>query len=123
MGNSPESYIIDEKIVDARFDSSMIRRHPNSARFHELVQEIAALHDKKQTDYGTDSDPFANVRASTAWGIPGWIGAMVRLNDKVMRLQSFARKGMLANEGAADSMRDIAVYALIALVLYEQEGD
>lgn len=97
-------------------------RHPNSARFHELVQEIAELHDRKQMDYGSDSDPFANVRASEEWGIAGWVGALVRLNDKVQRLKSFARKGSLANESAEDSMRDIAVYALIALVLYEQSG-
>jgi len=97
-------------------------RHPNSARFHELVKEIADLHDRKQQDYGAGDDPFANVRASKDWGVPSWVGAMIRLNDKVQRLKSFARKGALANESAEDSMRDIAVYALIALVLYEQES-
>src|SRR5260370_40553565 len=98
-----------------------LKRNPNSARFHELVQEIAELHDRKQADYGTDHDPFANVRASREWGVAPWIGALIRLNDKVTRLKSFAKKGALANESAEDSMRDIAVYALIALVLYEQE--
>lgn len=97
-------------------------RHPNSARFHEILRELGELHDRKQQDYGSDKDPFANVRASTDWGIPPHVGALVRLNDKVKRLQAFARKGSLANESAEDSMRDIAVYAVIALVLYEQEG-
>jgi|SRR5215475_5207362 len=100
----------------------MSERHPNSARFHELVKEIADLHDRKQQDYGKGDDPFANVRASQDWGIAPWVGAMVRLSDKVKRLQAFAQKGALANESAQDSMRDIAVYALIALVLYEQES-
>jgi hypothetical protein len=86
------------------------------------VEGIAALHDRKQLDYGAGDDPFANVRASREWGVPAWVGALIRLNDKVRRLQSFARKGCLANESAEDSMMDIAVYALIALVLYEQEG-
>ena len=98
-------------------------RHPGSARFHELLQEIGDLHDAKQKDYGSEADPFANVRASLAWGIPGWVGALVRLGDKVVRLQSFARKGILANESAKDSMMDIAVYALISLVLYEEGLD
>lgn len=97
-------------------------RHPNSQRFHDLLREIGELHDRKQADYGSDTDPFANVRASERWGIPGWVGALVRLNDKVARLQSFARKGVLANESAEDSMLDIAVYALIAKVLYEEES-
>lgn len=96
-------------------------RHPNSARFHELLKEAGALHDQKQADYGREDDPFANVRASEDWGIPGWQGAMIRLNDKVRRLQKLAKKGSLMNESALDSFMDIAVYALIAHVLYEQE--
>lgn len=95
--------------------------HPNSARFRELLRQARELHDKKQLDYGTDQDPFVNVRASSDWGVPAWIGAMIRLNDKVKRLQSFAQKGTLANESAKDSFMDIAVYALIAYVLYEED--
>lgn len=96
-------------------------RHPNSARFHELLKEAGVLHDRKQSDYGSGTDPFSNVRASIDWGVPSWVGAMIRLNDKVARLQTFATKGTLANEGAKDSFMDIAVYALIAHVLFEQD--
>lgn len=39
-------------------------RHPNSARFHEILEELGALHDKKQMDYGRADDPFANINAS-----------------------------------------------------------
>ena len=90
-------------------------------RFHEILRELGELHDKKQADYGRDSDSFANVRASEEWGVPAWIGAMVRATDKVRRLQRFAQRGTLLNEGAADSLRDLAVYAVIALVLLEEE--
>jgi hypothetical protein len=96
-------------------------RHPSSARFHEILEENGELHDQKQKDYGRGDDPFANVRASTEWGMPGWVGAMVRANDKMKRLQKFARDGTLANEGVIDSFRDLAVYAIIAQVLYEQD--
>jgi hypothetical protein len=82
------------------------------ARFHELLRQIGELHDKKQRDYGADEDPFANVRASQEWGVEPWVGALVRLNDK----------GELANESAEDSMMDIAVYSLIALILYRESG-
>jgi len=97
-------------------------RHPNSQRFHDLLKEAGELHDKKQEDYGKGNDPFANVRSSSEWAVPAWVGAMIRLNDKVRRLQSLAIKGALANEAAVDSFMDIAVYALIARVLYEQEN-
>jgi hypothetical protein len=97
-------------------------RHPNSARFHEILKELGELHDKKQIDYGHGDDPFANVRSSREWGVSPWIGALIRLNDKVKRLQAFAVKGTLANESVEDSLRDISVYSAIALVLYEQES-
>ena len=93
-------------------------------RFHVELKRLGELHDKKQDDYGTDADPFANVRASEAFGVPGWLGAIIRLNDKVTRIKSFAKKGVLSNEALEDSFDDIAVYALIAKVLYkEAQGD
>lgn len=96
-------------------------RHPNSARFHELLSELGDLHDRKQADYGRDDDPFANVRASEEWGVPAWVGAMVRASDKVRRLQALIQNGKLENESAEDSLRDLAVYSIIALVLFEQQ--
>jgi hypothetical protein len=89
-------------------------------RFHKLLKEIGDLHDKKQQDYGVETDPFANVRGSSDWGVAPWVGAMIRANDKVKRLQKYARDGQLANEGARDSFMDLAVYALIALVLHDE---
>jgi hypothetical protein len=94
--------------------------HPSSQRFHAILKELGELHDLKQKDYGRADDPFANVRATQDWGIPAWQGAMIRATDKVKRLQAYAQNGRLANEGVEDSLRDLAVYAVIALVLYEE---
>lgn len=97
-----------------------VKRHPSSERVHQILAELGALHDAKQSDYGTDSDPFANVRASQLFGVPPWQGALIRLNDKVVRLQTYCRTGKLKNEGVVDSLNDIAVYAIIARVLFEE---
>ncbi len=78
------------------------------------------LHDRKQEDYGRGDDPFANVRAAAEWGMPEWVGAMLRASDKIRRLQAYAIKGSLANEGVLDSFMDLAVYAIIAHVLFEE---
>lgn len=94
--------------------------HPGSKQFYEKIIDAGLTHAAKQLDYGHDDDPFANVRASEDWGIPGWIGCMTRLTDKIKRLQKLATKGELANESAADSFRDIMVYAGIAWVLFEE---
>ncbi len=102
----------------------MTRRDPAastaSTRFHEILRELGGLHDKKALDYGTEEDSFANIRGSEEWGVAPWVGAMVRATDKLRRLQKFAREGKLANEVVEDSFRDLAVYAVIALILYEE---
>lgn len=98
-----------------------IKRHPNSARFHEILKEAGELHDKKQMDYGRSQDPFANVNASAEFGVKPWIGAYIRLNDKITRIKSFIEKGNLVNESLEDSLRDVIVYSAIALALYENE--
>ena len=88
--------------------------------FMYIVDEIVAMHDRKQKDYGTNADPFANVRAAAEFGIEPWIGCLVRANDKMKRLQKAARGGELVNESVEDSMLDLAVYAIICLVLYRE---
>ena|SRR3990167_6289907 len=91
-----------------------------SDRFAEIVGNILDLHIRKAQDYGSEGDPYANVRASAEFGIEPWVGAALRLNDKVQRLKSMVQKGRLVNESILDSFDDIAVYAVIARVLYEE---
>lgn len=90
--------------------------------FYDVLTAMRALHDRKGTDYGAEEDSFANVRAAGEWGVSPWVGVFIRICDKVHRLQRFAQRGDLANESAADSMLDIAVYAPIALILYLEES-
>lgn len=89
-------------------------------RFTEILSELEEIHKKKSADYGTNDDLLANVKASTDWGVPAWVGAMIRATDKVIRLQSMATKGHLVNESARDACLDLASYAIIALILMEE---
>lgn len=90
--------------------------------FEKVIEEVLAMHRRKGADYGTDEDFFANVSASQDWGISPWIGAMMRANDKVVRLQSAAKGSALQNEGIEDSLLDIATYSVIALCLFRREN-
>lgn len=90
--------------------------------FMRVIGQIVELHLKKQADYGRDHDPFANVRASADFGVPAWVGCMIRANDKMKRIQKAASGGTLVNEGVEDSLMDLAVYAIIGLVLF-REGE
>lgn len=97
--------------------------HRLSQSFHDILAQMGALHDKKQKDYGVIGDPFKNVRNSEDFGVAPWVGCMIRANDKMKRIQSFAQKGELANESLEDSLLDLAVYSVIALVLLEEAND
>lgn len=96
--------------------------HSKSQRLLEIFTELGNLHLKKSADYGQEHDPFANITNSKQWGVRPWIGAMIRAQDKVERLHAFALKGKLMNESAQDSLRDLAVYSIIALIELEQEA-
>lgn len=89
-------------------------------RFVALLEQIGDLHAKKQADYGSAGDPFANVRAAEDFGIPGWVGCALRMNDKMRRLMTAAQKGKLVNESLRDSFMDLAVYSLIGIILLDE---
>lgn len=88
--------------------------------FDKVLEELRAMHHRKNADYGRDKDPYANVRASEDFGIPGWVGGMARANDKMRRLQRFAQVGELKNESVEDSLIDLAVYSIISLILFRE---
>lgn len=91
--------------------------HPE---YLKLLDEMRALHVKKAADYGRGEDPLANCRASADFGVPAWVGVVMRANDKMHRIKSFLQNGKLENESVEDSLKDLAAYALIALVLFRE---
>lgn len=115
-----ERVVLSEHMLKQMEINSRQAVSPGHPRFHELLKIIGELHDKKQQDYGQMGDPFANVRGSVEWGVEPWVGAMIRATDKLKRLQKAAKGGIMANESVEDSFMDLAVYALIGLVLYEE---
>lgn len=92
-----------------------------STDFEAVLAELLEMHQRKNADYGRDEDPYANVRASEDFGMPAWVGGMVRANDKMRRLQRAASGHTLRNESIEDSLIDLAVYSVISLILFRQE--
>ena len=88
--------------------------HP---KFYKLLSEMKTLYDKKNADYSGDQDPLANLREF------GWKGGVVRLSDKYFRLKNFAKSGKLKvkDESIRDTLLDMANYALLTIILYEEE--
>lgn len=104
-------------------------RADGTRQFQLVLEEMNQLHLKKGRDYGTNRDPFTNVRNSEAFGLPAWVGAMLRAQDKMVRIQKAARQVLsgeelsMANEGLEDSLIDLANYAVIGLVLLRQDSE
>lgn len=112
-------------LTDGRIGQVPAREVPKNyghPRFYELLEELAKLHSRKSEDYGSDGDPLANYRSAGEFGVPPWLGVMLRANDKMQRIKTYALKGKLANETARDSFLDLAAHTLLALVLFEEAG-
>lgn len=90
--------------------------------FDVMLIKMKKMHDAKGHDYG-DEDEYANIRASEELGISPWVGVAMRMNDKMQRLKKFARVGALKvkNESVLDTFIDLAVYAIIGHIMFEQE--
>lgn len=88
-------------------------------RFVQLLVEMLALHEHKLQDYGPVDT--GNLVAAREFGLPAWLGILLRMNDKWARLKHFACHRELVNESFVDSLLDLANYSLLCLILYREE--
>lgn len=76
------------------------------ADHHKIALEIAELLDQKRADYGTE-----NIKKFGSHGV------LVRVSDKVERLINLSKRNNKPNfESVEDTWRDIAGYAILALI-------
>jgi len=109
---------IEKDILE--LENAKLRGHP---RFHELVKQMSELHSKKNHDYAGTEQPLNNLREVVGMGIPAWVGVGVRLSDKYTRMKNFIknREFEFKEESLKDTMMDMAVYALLCIILFEEE--
>lgn len=97
---------------------------PGSREFLEVLDELKQLHMRKTMDYGVDEDALSNIRSSAdVVNMPAWAGCILRISDKMHRLKAFFRRGRCEFDGVEDTLKDIACYAAIALVLHRESGE
>jgi len=95
---------------------------PGSREFLEVLDELKTLHLRKTMDYGVDEDALSNIRSSAdVVNMPAWAGCILRISDKMHRLKAFFRRGRCEFDGVEDTLKDIACYAAIALVLHREQ--
>jgi hypothetical protein len=94
------------------------------AEFVAIIREMEALHRRKSQDYGSSGDAYANfydVARQMGWG-DAWTSCEALIALKQARLRMLAARSFegVANESVRDTLHDRAVYAVIALVLYDR---
>lgn len=85
-------------------------------KFHrKICNKALSVARKKRSDYATKKDPFRNFRAF------GKLGVVIRMHDKLVRLENFCKKGKLENESVEDAVIDIINYSVIYLAMAGEE--
>lgn len=81
------------------------------SQLEKVQNECKELFRKKNTDYG---DAFADY---------GTIGVLVRLGDKIRRLQSISKTGitMVEDEKIRDTLMDLHNYSAMAIMLLDEK--
>lgn len=96
-----------------------------SRRYIELLDEMKELHVKKNSGYaGMDNpDAWANFRMSEEFGVSSFIGVLVRMSDKWIRIINLVKNpdNEQIGESIKDTLKDLAAYALIAVCLLEEQ--
>lgn len=91
------------------------------AELYDLNVEIAR---KKNGDYANGADPFQNFRQCEHLGFATVeCGILVRMTDKMTRISNLiTRDAEVRDEGIADTLKDLANYAMILLMWLEQKA-
>jgi len=122
-------------IIDLEKKKELIKKLkefcPNGdPRFYEIIADLGILHSAKNSDYASKEEPLRNFttvgKAMEEYGIitPGNSATKTALMyaykqwDAALKLLGRNEKGNI--EGITDRLNDIAVYAIIARILYER---
>lgn len=97
--------------------------------FSPISMVLMRLHNilrRKSADYAPEDDPLRTLcQGSTALGLDAATGIVLRLSDKMARLQNITRKGRASvnTETVYDTALDIAGYAVLLCTLVDGEAE
>ena len=98
--------------ADTQVDQEPKSEAPDRIKQLDIVQlEARQLFEKKNKDYG---DAFATY---------GPVGVLVRIGDKIQRLQSIHKRGitLIEDEKMRDTLIDLHNYAAMAIMLIDEK--
>ncbi len=87
-----------------------------------ILDNMQAVYEAKDNDYSATGLPMGNLRKCEDAGIDAWRGCLVRIGDKMSRLENFLKEKeyLVISEKAEDTVIDLANYAILMSCLIEE---
>jgi hypothetical protein len=88
----------------------------------DILNNMQAVYEAKDNDYSATGLPMGNLRKCEDAGIEAWRGCLVRIGDKMSRLENFLKEKeyLVISEKAEDTVVDLANYAILMSCLLEE---
>jgi hypothetical protein len=88
----------------------------------DILDNMQAVYEAKDSDYSATGLPMGNLRKCEDAGIDAWRGCLVRIGDKMSRLENFLKEKdyLVISEKAEDTVVDLANYAILMSCLIEE---
>jgi hypothetical protein len=88
----------------------------------DILDNMQAVYEAKDNDYSATGLPMGNLRKCEDAGIDAWRGCLVRIGDKMSRLENFLKEKeyLVISEKAEDTVVDLANYAILMSCLLEE---
>ena len=87
-----------------------------------ILDNMQSVYEAKDNDYSASGLPMGNLRKCEDAGIDAWRGCLVRIGDKMSRLENFLKEKeyLVISEKAEDTVIDLANYAILMSCLIEE---
>ncbi len=87
-----------------------------------ILDNMQSVYEAKDNDYSATGFPMGNLRKCEDAGIDGWRGCLVRIGDKMSRLENFLKEKeyLVISEKAEDTVIDLANYSILMSCLIEE---
>ena len=87
-----------------------------------ILDNMQSVYEAKDNDYSATGLPMGNLRKCEDAGIDAWRGCLVRIGDKMSRLENFLKEKeyLVISEKAEDTVIDLANYAILMACLIEE---
>lgn len=100
-------------------DNNVRGGHP---MFYKMLDEIADLHSRKNSNYAENTNPLSNLRECGNFGIRPVDGVITRMTDKWSRLKELWKgKDDVVGESIKDTLMDLSIYSLLLIILLDED--